>query len=37
MKSKSFIACMYSSWLCSRSQRAAPVNFWRSHHADMAR
>ena len=30
------MACMYSSWLCSRSQRAAPVNFWRSHQADIA-
>src|SRR5436190_4492728 len=37
MKSNSFIACMYSSWLWSRSHRAAPVNFCRSHQADIAR
>ena len=36
-KSSSFIACMCSSWLCTRSQRAAPTNLWRSHQADMAR
>src|SRR4051812_19668801 len=28
---------MCSSWLWSRSHRAAPVNFCRSHQADIAR